>query len=114
MPKSLKITDPIFEIPAHSSPIGIAFFPKDKYPKEFHDCFLVAGHGSWNRSIKSGYPVTKACIKNNKIVSYEPLITGFKEDQKTLARPVHFFLEDGSFYLSEDEPGTILHIIRAK
>jgi glucose/arabinose dehydrogenase len=109
MPKGLKITEPIYEIPAHSAPIGIAFFPKDKYPKEFHDCFLVAEHGSWNRSIKSGYQVIKACLKDNKIVSYEPFITGFKEGQKQIARPVHFlFLEDGSFYLSEDEPGTIL------
>jgi glucose/arabinose dehydrogenase len=111
-PKDLKITPPLFEIQAHSAPIGIAFFPKNKYPKEFHDCFLVAEHGSWNRSIKSGYQVMKGCLQNGKISSYEPFITGFKQGQKALARPVHFlFLEDGSFYLSEDEPGTILHII---
>jgi glucose/arabinose dehydrogenase len=110
-PKNLVITAPLYEILAHSAPIGIAFFPKDKYPKEFHDCFLVAEHGSWNRSIKSGYQVTKGCLKDGKISSYEPFITGFKEGEKALARPVHFlFLEDGSFYLSEDEPGTILHI----
>jgi glucose/arabinose dehydrogenase len=111
LPKSLKLTTPLHEIQAHSAPIGIAFFPKAKYPKEFHDCFLVAEHGSWNRSIKSGYQVMKGCLRNDQVESYEPFITGFKEGQKALARPVHFlFLEDGSFYLSEDEPGTILHI----
>lgn len=115
LPKGLKPTAPIQTIQAHSAPIGIAFFPKDKYPKEFHDCFLVAEHGSWNRSKKSGYQVTKGCLKNGKVVSYEPFITGFKEGEKALARPVHFlFLKDGSFYLSEDEPGTILHITYGK
>lgn len=111
LPKNLKLTPPLYEIQAHSAPIGIAFFPKNKYPKEFHNCFLIAEHGSWNRSIKSGYQVMKGCFKNDKMESYEPFITGFKEGQKALARPVHFlFLEDGSFYLSEDEPGTILHL----
>jgi glucose/arabinose dehydrogenase len=111
LPKSLVIIPPLYEIPAHSAPIGIAFFPKNKYPKKFHDCFLIAEHGSWNRSSKSGYQVTKGCLKDGKISSYEPFITGFKEGEKALARPVHFlFLEDGSFYLSEDEPGTVLHI----
>lgn len=111
LPKGLVVTPPLYEIPAHSAPIGISFFPKNNYPKEFHDCFLVAEHGSWNRSSKSGYQVTKGCLKDGKISSYEPFITGFKEGEKALARPVHFlFLDDGSFYLSEDEPGTILHI----
>jgi glucose/arabinose dehydrogenase len=55
----------------------------------------------------------KGCLENGKIKSYTPFITGFKEGETALARPVHFlFLKDGSFYLSEDEPGTILHIRR--
>jgi hypothetical protein len=51
----------------------------------------------------------KGCLKDNKISSYTPFVTGFKQGEKALARPVHFlFLKDGRFYLSEDEPGTIL------
>lgn len=110
-PKDLTTISPVLEIQAHSAPIGIAFFPKENYPKEFHNCFMLAEHGSWNRSKKSGYQVTKGCLKNDKVISYESFITGFKEGEKALGRPVHFlFLKDGSFYLSEDEPGTILKI----
>jgi glucose/arabinose dehydrogenase len=110
IPKNLKVTLPILDIQAHSSPIGITFFPEEKYPKEFHNCFMIAEHGSWNRSKKSGYQVMKGCLKDGKVTSYEPFITGFKEGEVVFARPVHFqFLPDGSFYLSEDEPGTILH-----
>lgn len=109
MPKNLKPTAPLWKIQAHSAPIGIAFFPKEIYPQEFHDCFMVAEHGSWNRMKKAGYQVSKGCLKNGKVVSYEPFITGFKEGEKTLGRPVHFqFLKDGSFYLSDDDDGKIL------
>jgi glucose/arabinose dehydrogenase len=110
-PKSLSLTPPLLEIQAHSAPIGIAFFPKEEFPAEFHNCFLIAEHGSWNRSKKSGYQVSKGCLKAGQVVSYTPFITGFKQGEKALARPVHFlFLKDRSFYLSEDEPGTILKI----
>jgi glucose/arabinose dehydrogenase len=108
-PAGLVMTPPIQTFQAHSAPIGIAFFPKTKYPKEFHDCFLVAEHGSWNRSKKAGYQVSKGCLVNGKVTGYGPFITGFKDGEKVHARPVHFlFLQDGSFLLSEDEPGTIL------
>lgn len=109
VPKDLVMSPPLHTIQAHSSPIGIAFFPKDKYPKEYHQCFLVAEHGSWNRSKKAGYQVSKGCLKDDKVVSWEPFITGFKEGEKVFGRPVHFlFLGDGSFLLSEDSPGTVL------
>lgn len=111
-PDGIHISLPVYEMQAHSAPIGIAFFPKDKYPKEFHNCFLLAQHGSWNRSKKVGYQVMKGCEKDGKVTSFEPFITGFKEEEKVFGRPVHFlFKADGSFYLSEDDPGTILEFV---
>ncbi len=112
-PKGLEITKPIQEIQAHSAALGIAFFPIDKYPKEYHGCFLVAEHGSWNRSKKAGYQITKGCIKDGKVVGYAPFITGFKNGETTLGRPVHFlFLEDGSFYFSDDYGGNVFQVSR--
>jgi glucose/arabinose dehydrogenase len=109
VPKGLIMTPPVQTMQAHAAPIGIAFFPKDKYPKEFHNCFMVAHHGSWNRSKKSGYEIAKGCVVNGKVTNYAPYITGFKEGESVFARPVHFlFLNDGSFLVSEDSPGTIL------
>ena len=52
------------------------------------------------------YPA-KYYYKNDQLENYEPFITGFKEDQKTLARPVHFlFLEDGTMQECEMRPET--------
>jgi glucose/arabinose dehydrogenase len=114
-PPKVKMTPPIYKIPAHSAALGIAFFPKASYPAEFHDCFLVAEHGSWNRTSKSGYRVTKGCLKDGKVVSYEPFITGFKEGEMSLGRPVHFlFNEDGSFFLSDDHGGHIFKVSLTK
>lgn len=108
-PLGLVMTPPVQTMQAHSAPIGIAFFPKEKYPKEFHNCFMVAHHGSWNRSKKSGYEIGKGCAVNGKVVNYAPYITGFKDGERVFGRPVHFlFLHDGSFLVSEDSPGTIL------
>ncbi len=109
VPKNFKHTPPLWKIQAHSAPIGIVFFPKEFYPKEFQNCFMVAEHGSWNRMKKSGYQISKGCLENGKVKSYEPMITGFKEGEKTLGRPVHFqFLKDGSFLVSDDDDGKIL------
>lgn len=111
LPRDLKVTKPLYQIQAHSAALGIKFFPTDKYPKEYHGCFLVAEHGSWNRSKKVGYQISKGCIRDGKVVDYVPFITGFKEGEKTLGRPVHFlFLPDGSFYFSDDYDNNIFHV----
>ncbi|MGE3609372.1 MAG: sorbosone dehydrogenase family protein [Bacteriovoracaceae bacterium] len=106
-PKNFKFTPPILEIQAHSAPIGIAFFPLS-YPKEFHNCFLIAEHGSWNRSKKSGHQISKGCLKDGKVISYSPFITGFKREEEALGRPVHIlFKKDGSFFISDDHAGKV-------
>ncbi|HSB33608.1 MAG TPA: PQQ-dependent sugar dehydrogenase, partial [Nitrospirota bacterium] len=42
------------DIPAHSAPLGLAFFPEEGWPKEFRNNLLVSFHGSWNRSSPTG------------------------------------------------------------
>lgn len=38
------------DIPAHSAPLGLAFFPEEGWPEEYWHNLLVAYHGSWNRT----------------------------------------------------------------
>jgi glucose/arabinose dehydrogenase len=46
------------DIPAHSAPLGLAFFPAE-WPQEFRHNLLVAFHGSWNRTVPTGYKVVR-------------------------------------------------------
>ena len=42
-----------------AAPLGLAFFPKEGWPQQYHDNLLVAYHGSWNRLAPSGYKVVR-------------------------------------------------------
>ena len=44
-------------IPAHSAPLGIAFYTGTQFPQRFRNGLFVALHGSWNRSTTNGAKV---------------------------------------------------------
>jgi glucose/arabinose dehydrogenase len=44
-------------IQAHSAPLGMTFLQETKVPPTFRNGLAVALHGSWDRSIKTGYKV---------------------------------------------------------
>ncbi len=45
------------------------------FPSEYRQLFVVE-HGSWNSTKKVGYQIEVFKVKNNKIVSGKPFITG--------------------------------------
>lgn len=82
---------PIYGIPAHSAPLGLAF--QDNY-------LYVAYHGSWNRSIPTGYKIVRMTLDGNKVVSVEDFIEG--------GRPVDIvFNKQGQMFISDDRDGVI-------
>src|SRR5262249_43035316 len=48
---------PSLEIQAHSAPLGLAFYTGQLFPAEYRGSLFVAYHGSWNRTIPTGYKV---------------------------------------------------------
>jgi glucose/arabinose dehydrogenase len=44
-------------IPAHSAALGITFYTGTQFPQRYRNGAFVALHGSWNRSMASGYRV---------------------------------------------------------
>lgn len=109
-----KCTDtepPIYEIPAHSAPLGLTFWQDDLY---------VAYHGSWNRSTPVGYKVVRLKINENSIVSEEDFLTGFlpaaavNGPDQAIARPVDLTFDSrGNLYLSDDKTGSV-YIIQSQ
>lgn len=102
---------PIFEIPAHSAPLGLTFIKSDQFPSDWQNDLLVSYHGSWNRTVPTGYKVVRLKVHENTIVSAEDFLTGFIQGANVLGRPVDLIFDNkGNLYISEDKSGTIFII----
>lgn len=97
---------PVKNLGAHVAALGIRFLSRDE--------FLVAEHGSWNRSSRVGYRVMRGRIRGRRVVSYEPFLTGFlAPDGSIRGRPVDVLpLADGSVLVSDDHAGRIYRMTR--
>jgi glucose/arabinose dehydrogenase len=99
---------PLFNIQAHSAPLGLAFVQSKQFPVGWGGDLIVAYHGSWNRTVKTGYKLVRLHVLGNTIASQEDFITGFVNDQTTLGRPVKpLFDAQGNLFLSDDYTGSI-------
>ena len=111
---------PAVKMQAHSAPLGLAFYTGDQFPAEFKGDLFVAFHGSWNRSVPTGYKLVRIRMKNNqpdqsagdKLI--EDFATGFTADGDVWGRPVDpMVLPDGSMLLTDDKAGAIYNIYYA-
>ena len=106
-------TPPVHKLGAHVAPLGMAFYQGDAFPSDFANTILVAEHGSWNRSQKSGYRVMmgKVNSSNNGIDDYTPFVEGWLEGQVNWGRPVDVLnMPDGSVLISDDLAGVIYRV----
>ena len=108
-------TEPsVIDIPAHSAPLGLAFVPKgDGWPQEWRNDLLVAYHGSWNRTVPTGYKIIRFDVdKNGRSSGVSDFISGWlTSDSKTLGRPVDLkFGPDNALYISDDSVGVIYRV----
>ncbi|MDG1572907.1 sorbosone dehydrogenase family protein [Robiginitalea sp. M366] len=96
---------PAQNLGAHVAPLGVKFASGDMFPPAYRNNPLIAEHGSWNRSEKSGYRISMVRLDGNTSVGYEPFIEGWLDNktQEQFGRPVDLlFLEDGSLLISDD------------
>jgi glucose/arabinose dehydrogenase len=100
------------DVPAHSAPLGLAFIPKS-WPTEYRNDLLVAYHGSWNRSVPTGYKIVRYRFDaNGTYQGVEDFITGwFTKDGTALGRPVGIVIAtNGMTYISDDKAGVIYRL----
>ncbi|MEK7125267.1 MAG: PQQ-dependent sugar dehydrogenase [Patescibacteria group bacterium] len=101
------------EIPAHSAPLGLAFIPSaGGWPREWRNDLLVAYHGSWNRSEKTGYKIVRYNLDDQgRMLGVEDFMTGFLENNRVNGRPVDLkFDNTGTLYVTDDFAGVIYRI----
>lgn len=96
---------------AHVAPLGIKFFDPDNTPAGYEGAALIALHGSWNRSVLSGYKVVSVHFGEDGRVEQRDFLTGFELDEDVIGRPVDMEQgPDGAIYISDDYAGTIYRV----
>ena len=104
---------PMQNLGPHVAPLGLKFYNGDMFPEEYKGDIFIAEHGSWNRTKKIGYRITRVKIKDNKSVGYEPFISGWleKDINDAWGRPVDIvILKDGSMLISDDYANVIYRV----
>ncbi|HMB84258.1 MAG TPA: PQQ-dependent sugar dehydrogenase, partial [Terriglobales bacterium] len=116
------VNAPKVQMQAHSAPLGLAFYEGSEFPAEYRNNIFVAFHGSWNRSVPTGYKIVRVKLddKDQPQGGAEDFITGWLAPGETkkgrwMGRPVGIvFGSDGSMSLSDDAGGVIYRITYAK
>jgi len=103
---------PVQNLGPHVAPLGVRFYTGDQFPAEYKHQVLIAEHGSWNRSQKIGYRVTKVTLNDKgEATSYEPFIDGWLQGQENWGRPVDVLvMPDGALLVSDDYAGAIYRV----
>lgn len=98
------------ELQAHSAPLGISFVEASLFDYPADQLLLVAYHGSWNRSVPTGYKLVAIPFKAGR-PSGAPfdLVRGWLDDAgEVWGRPVATLLgADGALYVTDDLRGIV-------
>lgn len=104
------------DIPAHSAPLGLAFFSNLNtgdffYNTEYKNDLLVAYHGSWNRSVPTGYKIVRFRFSNSgEYLGVEDFVSGWLQGDVSLGRPVDLKFSGHILYISDDKAGVIYRL----
>ena len=106
-------TPSYIDIPAHSSPLGLSFFPEEGWPEKYWHNLLVAYHGSWNRTIPTGYKIVRYILDSQgNYLGEEDFITGWLQGDEAIGRPVDILIKPGGIiYISDDKAGIVYKVI---
>jgi glucose/arabinose dehydrogenase len=104
---------------SHTATLGLAFYTRNAFPKKYRGGAFIAQHGSFNRSVLSGYKVLFVPFKKGRPSGPpEDFLTGFianLKEGKVHGRPVGLtLLPDGSMLLTDDTSNTIWRIAYRK
>jgi len=106
-------TPSYIDIPAHSSPLGLSFFPEEGWPEKYWYNLLVAYHGSWNRTVPTGYKIVRYILDSQgRYLGEEDFIVGWLQGDEAIGRPADILIKPGGIiYISDDKAGIIYRVI---
>ncbi len=112
-----KATVPDVLLQAHSAPLEMVFYTATNgaaaFPADYRGDIFAASHGSWNRTLRTGYKVVRVHLNHGVPTGeYEDFLTGFVVDNRSVwGRPVGVAVaHDGALLVTEDGNGTLWRI----
>jgi len=111
-----EFTLPVQELGAHVASLGMRFVTGPRFPAAYRGQILIAEHGSWNRSVPSGYRISMVRLQADRAVAYEVFAEGWlpagaRQGGAAWGRPVDLMeLPDGSLLVSDDAAGAVYRI----
>jgi len=110
-----EFTPPVLKLGAHIAPLGMRFYTGKMFPAAYKNSIFIAMHGSWNRTTKQGYNVTRVTLGAKGKAKSEPFLTGFLTDEKAdppmWGRPVDVqVMKDGALLVSDDYNGILYRV----
>jgi glucose/arabinose dehydrogenase len=112
-----KVIVPDVLMEPHDASLNITFYEGKQFPKQFKGQLFGAEHGSWNRSVRTGYEVIMAPMKNGHATGeYQDFLTGFVTPTgECWGRPVGVTVaNDGSLIVTDDGTNSIWKVTYAK
>jgi glucose/arabinose dehydrogenase len=114
--KAASAITPDYALGSHVATLGLAF-SSPAMGARFAEGLFVGEHGSWNRSVPSGYRVIFVPFRNGRPAGPPiDVVTGFMEDGgKTFGRPVGVTVDPrGALIVADDLSNTIWRVAPAR
>jgi glucose/arabinose dehydrogenase len=108
-----KVIVPDVLLEPHNASLGLTFYEAKQFPEKYQGQLFVAEHGSWNRSVRTGYEVIMAIMKDGHATgAYEDFLTGFVlPDGNCWGRPVGVAVaQDGSLIVTDDGSNSVWRV----
>jgi putative membrane-bound dehydrogenase-like protein len=116
-----KTSVPAVQMQAHSAPLGLGFYTGETFPEQFRGDMFVAFHGSWNRTVPTGYKIVRVQMKDGQPDTsaadqmVQDFATGWFLGADAFGRPVDVMTApDGSLLVTDDAADAIYSIYYAE
>jgi hypothetical protein len=103
---------PDYALGAHATPLGLCFSSGNLLSTRFSSGAFIGLHGSWNRSVASGYKVVFIPFSHGKPAGDSiDVLTGFENEGTAQGRPAGVAMaKDGALLVADDVGNTIWRV----
>jgi len=109
-----KVITPDVLLQPHNASLQFTFYEGAQFPENYRGDIFASQHGSWNRSVRTGYEIIRIPLHQTGHATgeYEEFVTGFVlPDGAVWGRPVGITVaRDGSLLMTDDGSESIWRI----